>query len=152
MAQFVEQWEEPTDNKWVLSIVQNGFQSPIQISSSSFGSSDKPESIFLPVTTRRDRRTPQETGSGKGTETGNSRILFLAISSAKTEWKVTPSNRSFFTKSIYRQAAFQDRDSQVSKTIDNGQRLGCLHRSDNAFLHVPIHPTSRKYLRFDYEH
>ena len=105
-------------------------QSPIQISFSSFGSSDKPEPIFLPVTTRRDRRTPQETGSGKGTESGNSRILFLAISSAKTEWKVTPSNRSFFTKSIYRQASFQDRDSQVSKTIDNGQRLGCLHRSD----------------------
>ena len=22
----------------------------------------------------------------------------------------------------------------------------------NAYLHVPIHPTSRKYLRFDYEH
>ena len=46
------------------------------------------------------------------------------------EWNVTPSNRSFSTKSIYKQTAFQDGDSQVSKTIDNGQRLGCLHRSD----------------------
>ena len=28
LAHFVEQWEELTDNKWVLSIVQNGFKIP----------------------------------------------------------------------------------------------------------------------------
>ena len=41
-----------------------------------------------------------------------------------------PSNRSFLAKSVYKQTTFQDGDSQVSKTIDNDQRLGCLHRSD----------------------
>ena len=60
---------------------------------------------------RRDQRTSRETGSGKGTESGNSLFLFLAIPSAKKEQKVTASNRSFFTKSVYKQTAFQDGDS-----------------------------------------
>ena len=60
-------------------------------------------------------------GSGKGTKSVNFRFLFPAIPSAKKEWKVTPSNRSFLTKSVYKQTAFQDGDSQVSKTVDNSQ-------------------------------
>ena len=50
-------------------------------------------------------------------------------------------NRSFFTKPIYKETTIQDGDSQVSKTVNYDQRLGCLHR----------HPQSRKYLRFVYE-
>ena len=133
MAHFVEQWKELTDNKWVL-YHSKRVQDPIQVSSSPIGSYDKSESIFLPVITRRDWRTSQETGSGKSTKSGNSRLLFLAIPSAKKEWKVTPSNRSFFTKSVYKQTPFQAGDSQASKTIDNGQRLGCLHRSDGCIF------------------
>ena len=133
MALFLEQWEELTDNKWVLYRLKR-VQDPIQVSSSPIGSSDKSESVFLPVLARRDRKASQETGSGKGTESGNSRLLFPAIPSAKKEWKVTTSNRSFVTKSVYRQTAFQDGDSQVSKTIDNDQRLGCLHRSDRCIF------------------
>ena len=68
-------------------------------------------------------------GSGKSTGSGNSR-LFSRLFLVPKEWNVTPSNRSFSTKSIYKQTAFQDGDIQVSKTIDNGQRLGCLHKSD----------------------
>ena len=30
LAYFVEQWEELTDNKWVLSIIQNGFKIPFK--------------------------------------------------------------------------------------------------------------------------
>ena len=30
LAHFVEQWEELTDNKWVLSIVRNGFKIPFK--------------------------------------------------------------------------------------------------------------------------
>ena len=54
----------------------------------------------------------------------------LAIPSPKKEWKVTSSNRSFYTKSIYKETTFQDGDSQVSKTTDIGKRLGCHHRPD----------------------
>ena len=116
-------------------------QDPIQVSSFHIGCSNKAESIFLPVM-----------GSGKGSESGNSRFLFPTIPSTEKEWKVTPSNRPFLTKSVHKHTSFQDGDSQVGKTIDNGQQLGCLHRSDGCIFHVPIHPISRKYLRFVYEH
>ena len=86
-------------------------QDPIQVSSSPISCSDISESIFLPVIVRRDCRTSQETGSGKGTESRNSQFLFPAIPSAKKERKVTPSNRSFFTKWYINQTAFQDGDS-----------------------------------------
>ena len=84
-------------------------------------------------------------GSGKGTESGNSRLLFPDISSARKEWKVTPSNRSFFTKSIYKQTAFQDGDSQASKTINNDWAVS-IDLTD-AYLHIllpikfPLNPT-----------
>ena len=112
--------------KWV--------QDPIQVSSIPIGSLDKSESILHPLISRRDRRTSQEMGNRKGTESGNSQLLFPAIPSAKKELKVTPSNKSFVTKSVYKQTAFQDGVSQVSKTIDNGQQLGCLHRSDECIF------------------
>ena len=59
----------------------------------------------------------------------NSRYLSPTIPSAKKELKVMPSNRSFLTRYI-KKTAFQDGDSQVSKTIDNDQQLSCLHRSN----------------------
>ena len=129
LAHYVEQWEELTDNKWVLSIIRNGFKIPFK-SVPPLSGTDKSESIFLPIIARRNRGASQETGSGKGSEYENSPFLFLAIPNAKKERKVTPSNRSFLTKSVYKQTACQDGDNQVSKTIDNGQRLGYLHRSD----------------------
>ena len=125
-------------------------QDPIQVSSSPIGCSDISESIFLPVIARRDCTTSQEMGSGKGTESWNSWFLFPAIPSAKTERKVMPSNRSFLTKSVYEQTAFQDGDSQVSKTMANDWAVS-IDLTD-AYLHVRIHPRSRKYLRFVYEH
>ena len=99
--------------KWV--------QDPIQVNSSLIGCSDNGESIFLIIIARRNCRASQETGSGKGSESGNSRFLFLAIPSTEKEQKVTTSNRPSLTKSVHKQTSFQDGDSQVSKTIDNGQ-------------------------------
>ena len=110
------------------------FQDTIQVNSSPAISSDKAESIFPTVTSRRDRNSSPETGSGKGTRCRNSRLLLLTISCTKKEWKVMSSNRSFFTKSIYKETAIQDGDSQVCKKVDCDQRLGCLHRLDRCLL------------------
>ena len=73
------------------------FQDTIQVNSPSIVSSNKSQSFFLPVTRTRDRRSSPEMGGGKGTGSGNSRLLFLAISCTKKERKVTSSNRSFIT-------------------------------------------------------
>ena len=106
------------------------FQDTIQVNSSPVVSSDKAESIFLTVTSMRDQNSSPEMGSGKGTRLGNSWLLLPTISCTKKEWEVTSSNRSFFTKPIYKETTIQDGDSQVSKTLDCDQRLGCLHRLD----------------------
>ena len=106
------------------------FQDTIQVNSSLIVSSGKIEPIFLTVTSRRDRYPSPKTGSGKGTTSGNSRLLLPAIPCTKKERKVTSSYRSFFTEPIHKEATIQDRDSQVCKTVDCEQRLGCLHRLD----------------------
>ena len=118
--------------------------------------SDQNESILLPVSQRRDRK-PQQMGSEKGTESGNSRLLFPDLPSSKKERKVTFDHRPFFIEPIHKETVFQNGDSQVSKTSDETQRLGCLHRlnryiptrqihtyTTDTYLHVPIHHQSRK--------
>ena len=124
LAHLVEQWGELTQ----LSIVRDGFRIPFNSTPSSV-SSDKSELIFLPVITRRNSGTSPETGSVKGTRSGNFWFLFPAVSCPEKEWKVTSCNRSFSTKSVHKETTTQDGDSQASTTVDTGQ-LGCLHRSD----------------------
>ena len=130
-------------------------QDPIQVSSSPIGHSNKSESIF-PIIARRNRRTSQERGSGKGTESRNSRFLFSAIPSAKNERKVTSSNRSFLTKSVYKQTSFQDgHKMETVKSVRQSIMANDWAVSIdlmNAYLHILIHPKSRKYLWFVYEH
>ena len=59
-------------------------------------------------------------GSGKGTRSRNSGLLFPAISRTKKECRVMSGNISFYTKSIHKET-FQHGDSQVNQTIDIGQ-------------------------------
>ena len=128
LAHFVEKWEEITDNKWVLSYHTTWIQDTIQQNSSFVICSDQNESVLLPVYQRRDRKPSQQTGSGKGTESGNSRLLFPDLPSSKKEQKVTFDHRPFFIEPIHKETVFQNGDRQVGKTSDETQRLGCLHR------------------------
>ena len=124
LAHFAEKWEEITDNKWVLSIVRNSFRIPfIKI----------PPLSSVPIrmsqsSPRRDRKSSQQTGSGKGTESGNSRLLFPDIPCAKKERKVSFNIRPVFIKPLHRETSIQNGNSQIGKTSDETQRLGCLHR------------------------
>ena len=56
-------------------------QDPIQVTSSHMGRSDKIIQIS-PIICEKRLQTSQETGSGKGTELGNSRFLLLCFTSA----------------------------------------------------------------------
>ena len=145
LAHFVEQWEELTDNKWVLSIVRNGFKIPfssvpplsvvpINLSQSSFPllREEMAELLKKPVVVQ---------------DPGTLVFLFPAIPSTKKEWKVKPSTRSFLTKSVYKQTAFQDGDNSVRQSIMANDWAVSIDLTD-AYLHVLIHPRSRKYLRF----
>ena len=103
-------------------------QDTIQQNSSFVICSDQNESILLPVSQRRDRKSSQQTGSGKGTESGNSRLLFPDLPSSKKERKVTFDHILFFIEPIHKETVFQNGDSQDGKTSHETQRLGCLHR------------------------
>ena len=103
-------------------------QDTIHQNSSFVICSDQNESILLPVSQRRDRKSSQQTGSGKGTESGNSRLLFPDIPCAKKERKVSFNIRPVFIKPLHRETSIQNGDSQIGKTSDETQRLGCLHR------------------------
>ena len=146
LSHFVEQSGELTNNKWVLSIVRDGFRLPFK---STLPLSSVPislESVFLPTTGTRDHGSSSETGSGKGTRSGNSRPLFPAISCTKKEQKVTPGNRSFAVKSIYKETTMETVKSIRQSILVHDWTVSI--DWTNAYLHVPIHPLSRKYLRF----
>ena len=103
-------------------------QDTIHQNSSFVICSDQNESVLLPVSQRRDRKPSQQTGSGKGTESRNSWLLFPDLPCSKKERKVTFDNRPFFIEPIHKETGFQNGDSQVGETSDKTQRLGCLHR------------------------
>ena len=138
LAHFVEQWEEWTDNKWVLSIVRNGFKIPfksvpplsvvlINLSQSSLLLREKIGELLKKQAVERVRNL--------GTPRFYSRLFF----SAKKNGKLPPVIVFFSTKSVYNQTAFQDGDSQVSKTIHNGQRLGISSCSDTSEIQkIPL--------------
>ena len=105
------------------------FQDSIQQNSSLVVCSNRNESILLPANERRDRNPSQQTGSGKGTESENSRLLFPDISGTKKNGKL----RLIIDLSLLNRYIG---DSQVGKTVEETQQLGCLHRSDRC---IPSH-------------
>ena len=130
LAHFVEQWEELTDNKWVLSIVRNGFKIPFKSVPSLSVVPIKPSQSSSPFYCEKKSQSFSRNGQWKGFGIWELPIFIPGYSCTEKERKVTTSSRPFLTKSVHKQTSFQDGDSQVSKTIDNGQRLGYLHRSD----------------------
>ena len=120
--------------------------------------SDQNESILLPVSQRRDRKPSQQTGSGKGTESGNSRLLFPDLPCSEKEREVTFDNRPFFIEPIQIDLSLLNRyikkqafKMETVKSVRQAMRLNDWAVSidlTDAYLHVPIHHQSGKYLRF----
>ena len=141
LAHFVEQWGELTHNKWVLSIIQDGFRVPF--SSTPPLSVLMPESIF-PLLREEIAELLQKWAVERVQDPGTPGFLFPAVSccektKTKKNRKVMSSNRSFSAKPIHKETTIQDGDSQVSTTIDIGQSLGCLLRPDRC---LPTHSNS----------
>ena len=88
LAHFVEQWEELTHKKLVLSVVQDGFRIPFR---STPPLSSVPISLSQPSSHYYEKRFRNfsRNGQWKGTRSGNSRFLFSAISCPEKEQKVS---------------------------------------------------------------
>ena len=132
------------NNKWVLRIVRDGFRIPfrptppllsVPISLSQSSSPLLREEITDHLQKRAEERVQ---------DPGTSSFLFLVISCPKKEWKVLSSNRSFSAKSKHKETTIQDGDSQVSMTIDIGQRLDCLYRPDRCLPTCSDSPSIQK--------
>ena len=136
MTHFVEQWGELTNNKWILAIVLDGFRIPFR-STPPLSSFTISLSIFLPITGRRDRGTSPEMGSGKGTRSENSRLFLVPKKNGKFCLVIDLSQLNQYI-----------RNTQLFKMEILVHYWTVSIDLIDAYLHVPIHPQSQKYLRF----
>ena len=132
-------------SKWV--------QYSIQVSSSPFDCSDKSESILLPIITRKIgellKKQAVERVRNPGTPSFYSQLFWLV---PKKKGKLHPViDLSSLNQYINKQHFKLETVKSVRQLIMANDWAVSIDLMD-AYLHVPIHLTSRKYLRFIYEH
>ena len=152
LAHFVEKWEEITDNKWVLSIVQNGFRipfikipplSPVPIRMSQSSSPFLREEIENLLNKRAVERV-----QNPGTPGFYSRIFLVPKKNGKFRLIL---DLSLLNRYMYMYIEKQAFKMETVKSVRQAMRLNDWAVSidlTDAYLHVPIHRQSRKYLRF----
>ena len=126
-------------------------QDTIQQNSSFVICSDQNESILLPVSQRRDRKSSQhravERVQNPGTPGFYSRIFLVPKKNGKLRLIIDLSLLNRYIKK-------QSFKMETVKSVRQAMRLNDWAISidlTNAYLHVPIHHQSRKYLRFVYD-
>ena len=151
LAHFVEQWEELTDNKWVLSIVRNRFKIPFKSVPPLIGCSNKSESIF-PLLREEIaellKKRAVERVRNPGTPCFYSRLFLVP----KKNGKLCPViDLSMLNHYIHKQHFKMETVKSVRQSIMYNDWAVSIDLTD-AYLHVPIHSISKKYLRFVYDH
>ena len=137
LAHFVEKWEEFTDHKWILSIVRHGFRIPfskIPPLSSVLIRMSQSSSPFIreEIETFLNKRAVERV-QNPGTPGFYSRIFLVPKKNGKLRLII---DLSLLNRYIEKQS-FQNGDSQVGKTSDETQRLGCLHRFNRCISSRP---------------
>ena len=128
-------------------------QDTIQVSSSLIGCSDKAESIFLPVLLREEiTELLKKRAVERVRNPGNSRFLFPAIPVPKKNGKLRPVvDLSLLNQYINKHHFKMETVKSVRQSIMANDWAISIDLTD-AYLHVPIHPISRKYLWFIFKH
>ena len=151
LAHFVEKWEEITDNKWVLSIVRNGFRIPfikipplssvpIRMSQSSFPFLREEIENLLNKRAVERVQNPETPGF-------YSRIFLVPKKNGKFRLIL---DLSLLNRYIEKQAFKMETVKSVRQAMRLNDWAVSIDLTD-AYLHVPIHRQSRKYLRFVHE-
>ena len=127
------------------------FQDTIQVNSSCIVSSNKTEPIFLTVTSKRDRYPSPETGSGKVQDSGTPRFYSQLFLVPKKNGRLRPViDLSLLNLYIKKQPFKMETVKSIRQLIVNNYWAVSIDLTD-AYLHVLMHPQSRKYLQFLYE-
>ena len=100
LAYFMEQWEELTDNKWVLFIIRNRFKIPFNSELLKKRAVERVQKLGIPSFYSRLFLVPKKNGKLRA-------VIGLSLLN------------QYINKQHFKMEA-----------VNNGQRLGCLHRSD----------------------
>ena len=147
LAHFALNWQNITNDQWVLSLIKNGYQIPFK---------DQPplsrEPIFFQQSQRRELEEEVTSLLQKGAveeiqpETPGfySRIFLVPKKNGKLRLII---DLSTLNKYVFVQSFRMETQRKVRNAIRQNDWAFSLDLTD-AYLHVPIHPRSRKYLRF----
>ena len=147
LAHFALNWQNITNDQWVLSLIKNGYQIPFK---------EQPplsrEPIFFQQSQRRELEEEVTSLLQKGAveeiqpETPGffSRIFFVPKKNGKLRLII---DLSTLNKYVFVQSFRMETQRKVRNAIRQNHWAFSLDLTD-AYLHVPIHPRSRKYLRF----
>ena len=151
MAHFVEKWEEITDNKCVLSIVRHGFRIPF---------SKIPPLLSVPIRMSQSscpfiREENENLLSKRAVERVQnprtprfySQIFLVPKKNGKLRLII---DLSFLNRYIEKQSFKMETVKSVRQAMRLNDWAVSIDLID-AYLHVPIHHQSRKYLRFVYK-
>ena len=151
LAHFEEKWEEITDNKWVLSIVRNGFRIPFikipPLSSVPIRMSQSSSPFLREEIENLLNKRAVERVQNPGTPGFYSRIFLVPKKNGKFRLIL---DLSLLNRYIEKQAFKMETVKSVRQAMRLNDWAVSIDLTD-AYLHVPIHHQSRKYLRFVHE-
>ena len=147
LAHFALNWQNITNDQWVLSLIKNGYQIPFK--------KQPPlsrEPIFFQQSQRRELEEEVTSLLQKGAveeiqpETPGfySRIFLVPKKNGKLRLII---DLSTLNKYVFVQSFRMETQRKVRNAIRQNDWAFSLDLTDT-YLHVPIHPRSRKYLRF----
>ena len=148
LAHFVEQWGELIHNKWVLSVVRDGFRMQVRstppLSSVLRSSSQSSSPLLREEIVELLEKWAVERVQDPGTPGFYSRLFLVP----KKNGKLSPViDLSLLNQYLRKQPFKMKTVKSVQQSILVNHWTVSIDLTD-AYLHVPIHPQSRKYLWF----
>ena len=147
MAHFAQNWAEITDDNWVLSLIRKGYRIPFKERPIL---SPDPTFFQQPLSPQLEEEVTSLLSKGAVEEIipecpgYYSRIFLVPKKNGKLRLIIDLSVLNHF---VYTQAFKMETQRKVRNTVQLNDLAFSLDLTD-AYLHIPIHHRSRKYLRF----
>ena len=143
----MERWEEFTDNKWVFSIVRL-FRIPFQTKPPLSSVPIKMSQSSSPLLREEIEVLLQKRAVERVQDPGIPGFYFRIVLVPKKNGKLRPiTDLSLLNWYVKKQAFKMETVKSVRKSMLNNDWAVSIDLTD-AYLHIPIYPRTRKYLRF----
>ena len=147
MAHFAQNWAEITDDKWVLSLIRKGYRIPFKERPIL---SPDPTFFKQPLSLQLEEEVASLLSKGAVEEIipecpgYYSRIFLVPKKNGKLRLII---DLSVLNRSVYTETFKMETQRKVRNAVQLNDWAFSLDLTD-AYLHIPIHHRSRKYLRF----